>query len=310
MLIEGWTPLEAFYMTAISLTTVGFGEVRPLSDSGRLFTVALILIGVGSVAYGFTNVSEYLLTAGVGVRLWRQRMLREISKLDNHIIVVGYGRVGQNAAQTLKESGRQFVIVENDPELAQSIREAGLTVVEGDATKDEIVKEAGIERAWGIVVCTGSDPDNLFIVLSARTLNPELRIVARSSDAANDVKMRRAGADRVVSPHHIGGRHMVNLMIRPTVSEFMDVVTLDSGLELWLEELTISPNSSLAGKTVVETDMRRRTGVTLVALMRRETGMTLTPDADTRLQAGDELILLGTREQLAAVEKLTNSNGE
>jgi len=304
MLIEGWTIADSFYMTAITLTTVGFGEVRPLSPPGRIFTVLLILSGVGSVAYGLSTLGEYLLTGSVAARLRSRRMTRLIDKLENHVIVCGYGRVGKSAAITLRDSKRPIVILDFDQEQIEDALTAGFTVLHADATKDDALIQAGIERAWGLIICTGDDARNLFIVLSARALNPSLYIVARTVDASNEQKMIRAGANRVVSPYRIGGKHMANIVVRPHVTDFLDVVTLDGGIELWLEELVIQPDSVLVGRTVGQSNIRRATGVTLVALL-RSGGGTVTPDADTTLEAGDELIVLGTREQLSKLEELT-----
>ena len=307
MVIEKWPLIDAFYMAAITMTTVGFGEVRPLSNDGRLFTVVLILMGVGVVAYGFSTLLEYILTADLANTLRRRRMSREIRKMRNHVIVCGYGRVGESAVNSLRNSQRTVVVIERDHDTIVKAMSEGLTVIEGDATRDEILIEAGIERAWGLVVCTADDSRNLFIVLSARSLNADLYIVTRSIDAENERKMRRAGANRVVSPYQIGGKHMANIIIRPHVTDFFDVVTLDGGIELWVEELQIQPGSTLDGKTVGAADVRRQTGVTLVALLRHGGTAAITPDANTILVAGDELIVLGTREQLAALEKLTGS---
>ena len=303
MLIEGWAWSDAFYMTAITLTTVGFGEVRPLSLPGRIFTVLMILSGVGSVAYGFSRLGEYFLTGRVAARLRSRRMMRTIDKLQNHVIVCGYGRVGKSAALTLRDGKRPVVIIDNDLERIEAAQEEGFVVLHADSTRDESLIQAGVERAWGLVVCTGDDSRNLFIVLSTRALNANLYIVARTVDATNEQKMIRAGANRVVSPYQIGGKHMANIVIRPHVTDFLDVVTLEGGLELWLEELIIQPESVLVGETVGEANIRRLTGVTLVALL-RHVGGTVMPDADTVLDAGDELIVLGTREQLTSLEKL------
>ena len=233
-------------------------------------------------------------------------MQKTVDKLQDHVIVCGYGRVGRSAVAALAESRRSVVVLEKEPEQVQTALESRLTVVEGDATSDEILRGAGIERAWGLVVCTGDDSVNLFIVLSARALNAGLYVVTRS-DADNEQKMVRAGANRVVSPHQIGGKHMANIVTRPHVTDFLDVVTLDGGIELWLEELTIEKGARLDGKTVGGANVRRYTGVTLVAVLRQAGGATITPDANTRLEAGDQLIVLGTREQLAALEKLASA---
>lgn len=304
-LIEGWGWIDSFYMAAITITTVGFGEVRPLSDVGRVFTVFLILAGVGIVAYGFGALMEVLLTADFATTLRRRRMSKELGKLKGHVIVCGFGRVGHSAVTSLDKGGRPIVVIERDPERVVDARTVTAYVLEGDATKDETLVEAGIEQAWGLIVCTADDSRNLFIVLSARSLNPQLYIVTRSVEAENERKMRRAGADRVVSPYQIGGKHMANIIIRPHVTDFFDVVTLDGGIELWVEELKIHHDSPLVGQTVGQADVRRRTGVTLVALLRRTQDAAIIPDADTVLEAEDELIVLGTREQMAELEKLT-----
>jgi voltage-gated potassium channel len=303
-LIEGWSPLESLYMAAITLTTVGFSEVKPLSSSGQIFTVIFLFLGVGTLAYALNTAGQYLMEADLGKTLRRRRSRRMIEKLENHVVICGYGRVGQSAAKILIESQRALVIVERDDSLVDELQAEGIPVVHGDATRDITLREAGLERADGIMICTGSDADNLFIVLSARTLFPMLRIVVRSADAENQSKMRRAGADRVVSPYQLGGRFMARALTQPHVAEFLEVVTLHSGLELWLEEILIEEGSPLAGHTVVEVDLRRQTGATLVALVRQETGSTMTPDEKTRLLVGDELIVLGTREQLGKLEKM------
>ena len=230
-------------------------------------------------------------------------MQNAIKKLQDHVIVIGYGRVGQSAVAALQDSSQKIVLIERIEEQAQEAMDKGLIVIKGDATDDDVLHEAGVEHAKTLLVCTGDTRDNLFIVLSARGLNPNLRIIARS-DAESKTKMRRAGADRIVSPYQTGGKYMANIAMRPHVADFLDVVTLDNGLELWLEELTIEPGSSLVGKTVGEADIRRRTGVTLAAVLRHQTQQMLTPEAATHLEEGDKLIVLGSRTQLAAMEAL------
>ncbi len=304
MLLEGWSELDAFYMTTISLTTVGFGEVQPLSREGRLFTIVLILLGVGVLTYGISSLVEYILSARVGMQVRKRRMLKTIEKYKNHVIVCGYGRVGQSAIASLKDQGHDIVIIEKDPIKTKRLMDAGFSVVEGDATLDDILLQSGIKKAWGLLVATEDDSVNLFVVLSSRALNADLFIVTRSNEK-NEQKMMRAGANRTVSPFHIGGRHMANIITRPQVTDFFDVVTLAGGMELWIEEIGIGVDSILAGQTVGEADIRRQTGVTLVALIRRNEDKTLMPDADTMLQHGDELIVLGTREQLKSLKGLT-----
>ncbi len=301
MELEDYTFIEGFYMTAITLTTTGFGEVRPLSAAGRLFTIVLLFLGVGVLGFALSTVVGFVMRDFSG-QLARRRMQRLIEELTDHIIICGYGRVGGSARNALTHSGYELVIIEKDAELAQMARAEGLLVLEGDATSDDMLRAAGVERAAGLLVTTGDDAVNLFVVLSAHALNPNLFIVARSANRENERKMRQAGANRVVSPHRIGGQHMANIIVRPHVTDFLDVVTLDNGQELWLEELVLPEESPLCHTTIGQANVRERIGVTIVAVVRREGGSTITPRAATLLEAGDQLIVLGTREQLTALE--------
>lgn len=307
MLLERYTLIDALYMTVITLTTVGFSEVRPLSTGGRLFTIALLILGVGTLAYGLSNLVEYVMTGSVSGRLARRQMNNRIHQLSNHVIICGYGRVGRSAALSLQQNDRPALIIEKDETAAALARSEGNLVLVGDATSDDVLREGGVERAGGMLVCAGDDTLNLFVVLSARALNAHLHIVARSIDPDNEGKMRRAGANRVVSPYRIGGRHMANIMLRPHVTDFFDVVTLENGQELWVEELIIREGSRLAGCTLGDADVRRQTGVTLIALYRPGSDAALMPDAGTPLAQGDEMIVIGTRDQLSLLETWTRT---
>jgi voltage-gated potassium channel len=301
MELEGYSLIEGFYMTAITLTTTGFGEVRPLSAAGRLFTIVLLFLGVGVLGFALSTVVGFVMRDFSG-QLARRRMQRSIEELTNHIVICGYGRVGGSARSALSLSGYELVIIERDNQLAQMARAEGLLVLEGDATSDDMLRAAGVERAAGLLVTTGDDAVNLFVVLSAHALNPSLFIVARSANRENERKMRQAGANRVVSPHRIGGQHMANIVIRPHVTDFLDVVTLDNGQELWLEEFVLPEGSPLCSATIGQANIRERIGVTIVAIVREKGGSTITPRAGTLLEAGDQLIVLGTRDQLTALE--------
>ena len=301
VLIEGMGWVDALYMTVITFSTVGFGEVEPLSTNGRFFTICLVFLGFGFVAYGI----DYLLSAQLDNLFRRRRDMQKIAHLQRHVIVCGYGRVGKSAVRSLQDSQRDVVVLEKGEAVIAELLKTAVPFFEGDATQDEVLQQVGIDRASGLIVCTGNDSVNLFIVLSARALNPNLHIVARSIDADNEHKMRLAGANRVVSPHSIGGTHMANIMVRPHVTDFFDVVTLDGGIELWVEELTIAPQSALVGKTVGKADIRRQTGVTIIAVVHHGTNAAQMPTSETELDVDDELIVLGTREQLIEMEKLT-----
>lgn len=305
MFLEGWNWVDAFYMTMITLTTVGFGEVHELSGAGRLFTVVLMAIGIGAFAYGFSIISQYLFNMSLDRIARERRMAREIDKLKDHFIVCGYGRVGQQATEIIRSENHEVVVVDPAEDKLENLHldHPDIYYALGDATDDEVLLRAGIMEARGLLVCTGDDADNLFVVLSARALNSGLLIVARASHAQNESKMMRAGANKVISPYQIGGQRMANIAIRPEVLEMLDVVTTSSGLELWLEDIRVQPGSFLENKTLVEADIRRRTGVTVVVL-NRALQNTTSPSGDTRLIAQDHLVVIGTREQVAKLEEL------
>jgi len=296
-LIEGVSLWDAFFMTVITVTTVGYREIFPLSVAGQALTVLVIVLGIGTVAYG---VGEYFTT--VRSNLARRRLMREVHRLSSHLIVCGYGRVGQNVTATLLDSGRQVLVVDKDEERVEQAHRDGVLAVLGDATQDEVMSTLGVEQAAGFLVTTGSDTDNLFMVLSARTVNPRMTIVARAGDAANASKFRRAGANRVVSPYEAGGRYMANCMVRPNLTEFLDRVTL-AGVELWLEEIRV-PEDLEGRRTIAELDLSHKTGASLVAVSHSPGELMTTPPPTTELGAGDVLIVLGTKEQLSQVERV------
>ena len=305
VLIERWSVADSLYMTAITLSTVGFGEVRSLTPAGRIFTILLIFAGVGMIIYFLSSMAEYLVSLNMEHEWRKRRSSNMVNKMKDHVIVCGYGQVGSSAAASLQQSGQQIVIIDSAPDRISAVHESEMIAIEGDATEDETLRMAGVERARSIIVSTGDDSLNLFIVLSAHALNPDLYIIARANQAVNGEKLRRAGATRIVSPYKIGGQHMANIVIRPHVTDFFDVVTLSGGEEIWVEEQSLGPGCSLVGRSVVESDIRRQTGVTLIAIYRPESGTNIVPDSKTILAEGDKLIVLGTRNQLASLEKLT-----
>lgn len=304
--IEGWTVVDALYMTAITLTTVGFGEVEPLSASGRIFTIFLMFIGIGTVAYGISILGQYVLTMSLNQFAWEKRMKREIEALSGHYIVCGFGRVGQNAADDLQNEGRKIVVIDSDGEkLARFTEEnRNLIYLTGDATLDETLLAAGLQRAAGLLVCTGNDSDNLFVVLSARALREDLLIVVRSSLEQNEMKMLRAGASRVISPYQIGGKQMAKIALRPELVDMLDVVTTSVGIDLFMQDFAIPSHSPLVGKSLRDSEIRHKTGVTVVLLGRKGERPVTSPGADTVLQTGDHLIVVGEGRQVAALKAL------
>ncbi len=299
--IEGWSFLDSLYMTITTITTVGFREVHPLSDAGRIFSIFLIIGGVGGALYILTTIMGYLMEGQFGTTIWRRRMKTKIAKLKKHFILCGYGRVGQEIAQAFSEEEAPFVIIDKDEEQVAKAEKDGYLYIFGDATSDEVLKEAGIERAYGLVSAVGSDSDNTFITLSAREARPDLFIEARCASPESEGKLRRAGADRVISPHAIGGRRMAMLAMRPAVVDFIDTVTYGPGRELQLENVDVASSSSLIGKSMDQA--RSQVDITVLAMRKQSGELIANPPGEEIIKEGDRLIVIGTKQHLAALEK-------
>ncbi|MFC2051754.1 potassium channel family protein, partial [Chloroflexota bacterium] len=300
IVIEGWSFLDAMYMTIQTITTVGYNEVHTLTDAGRIFSILLMFGGVGGALYALTGIIQYIVEGNVRTTWGRQRMKTKISQLKGHFILCGFGRVGEEIAHTFKEEGVPFVVIDNRPECIARLEQSGYFYLDGDATSDEALKEAGIERARGLVVAVGTDADSTYITLSARELRPDLFIAARANSEEVEKKLRRAGADRIVSPYSIGARRMAMLALRPTVVDFIDTVTRRRGPELQLENIVISSDSPLTGQTVEEA--RQCSKVNVLAVSKRSGKLLSNPSGGETIVAGDSLIIMGTREQLASLE--------
>ncbi len=304
MVLEGWTVFDSFYMTMITISTVGFGEARPLDIDGQLFTVLLIVLAVTLLAYGVSGVVDYIATGQLLTTVAENRRESQLSRMENHFIVAGYGRVGREVALALQRENMPFVIVEEREAMLSNADEHGFVGVLGSATEDEILQEAGIARAMGIICATGSDATNVYIVLSARGLNKDLLIISRASDGNSEAKLRRAGADRVISPYILSGRRMANLAVRPFVVDFLDVTGYAGELEKTLEEIVVENGSILENRTIGEADLGNRTGALIVALYRATGELLTNPRTDTLLETGTRMIVLGTRDALDVTEAL------
>jgi len=301
MVIEGWAFLDALYMTVITITTVGYAELYPLSTGGRIFSIFLIVGGVGGALYALTGIIDYILEGHFGTTFGRRRMKNKIAELRGHFILCGHGRVGEEVARTFKEEGVPFVIIDNRPDCIARAEQAGYLYLQGDATSDEVLREAGIERARGLVSAVGDDVANTYITLSARGLCPNLFIEARASSEEAQTKLERAGADRVVSPQSIGARRMAMLALRPAVADFIDTVTHIRGREMQLENLDISHNSRLSGMMIKTA--RSETGATVLAMQKKSGKLLLNPSDEETLEDGDRVIIFGSKKQLAALEE-------
>jgi len=301
--IEGWTWLDSLYMTIITVTTVGYGEIAPLSTPGKYFTMGLILYSVIMVAYIVGSFTKLLVESEIFFFFGRKKLEKHIKNLKDHTIICGYGRIGSFISQELKNAKRPFVIIENDPEAITEIEDLGYLYVMGDATHDETLIQAGIRRAKALATVVETDADNLFITLTARGLNPNLFILARSSDEKTEKKLLLAGATKVVSPYKMGAQRMANVILRPAVVDFAEVVFQKRGLNLQIEEFTLSPSSKLVGNTLRESGMRERFGVIVVAIKRPTQDMLFNPSPEETLNPGDTVIAIG---EPSGLEKLRN----
>jgi voltage-gated potassium channel len=300
--IEGWPLFDAMYMTVTTLATVGFGEVHPLTNHGRIFTVALILGGVFTMAAAVTSVIRAVVSGEVQRLLGRQRMERSLAGMKDHVIVCGYGRMGRIVCEELATIGQPFVAVDRDHALIEHFPSRVGVALEGDATADEVLKKAGIERARAVVTALPHDADNLFITMSARILNEKVFVVARAEDPASETKLTRAGANRVVAPYVLGGGRVVQAVLRPTVLDFIDLATKTHHIELQMEETLVGDGSSLVGKKLSES-MTREHRIIVVAIKRNGGRMEFNPGGETRLESGDTLISLGHRHDLDRLEE-------
>ncbi len=300
--LEGWDLFDSFYMTIITLTTVGFGEVHPLSRVGKLFTIALIVGGVGTVFYALSTAAKFMLEGEFEEIFGRKKLEKRIKELRDHFIVCGYGRMGRIICRELGEKKIPFAVVEKMPE--RLLADKDFLIVEGDATRDEVLKEVGIERAKGLISVLPTDAENLYVVLSARGLNPSLTIVARAGDEGSEQKLIRAGADRVVSPYYIGGLRIAHTVLKPAVVDFIEFATKSGNIDLQMEEIAIQENSGLVGRTLDDSGIGRELGIIVVAIKEGSGEMRFNPTYKTAIKAGDTLIALGEISKLKALEDM------
>jgi voltage-gated potassium channel len=297
-LLLGFTPLNALFQTVTTVSTVGFREVEPLSRNGQIFTMVLIVLGVGAAFYAFGVIIETFIEGRLNELLGRRRMDKTIASLSGHVVICGAGRVGRSIGAEVASSGRDAVVIELDPDKAAT---SDAPTVLGDATDDDVLRAAGIERASALVAAVETDADNSFIVLSARALNPGLFVVARARSVDSEEKMRRAGADRVVNPQSIGGSRMAAFVLHPHVAEFVDVVMHEQSIEYRLGEVEIAAGSSIAGRSLRDALLRDRTGALVLALREPDGTFLTNPPPDTPMAVGQVIIAIGTQAELEAL---------
>ncbi len=308
MIIEGYNLSEAIYMTIITLSTVGFNEVRPLSESGRVFTSILIIGSFGTFAYGISVISRSVLTGELGRYLKLYRLEKTIRNLEGHTIICGYGRNGRRAAQKLKAYGEKFVVIENNEDIInQYLKEEGVLYLFGDATLDETLIDAGAKRARSILATLSKDADNLYVVITARSINQELRIISRASNVSAEKKLRTAGANAVVMPEGVGGAHMATLVVSPNIVEFLDFISIEGSSKINLEEIEVSQlTDGVDGLKINELGLRQKTGCSIIGLRTPEGEYIINPGGDTALTPNSRLFVLGNPEEIKALYKVLN----
>lgn len=306
-LIEGYSWLDAFYMTCITVATVGFREVRELSPVGKLFTVGLIVAGLSTVVIAATRIGEDMISLTAQKR--RERMEKRNRELRNHYILCGYGRMGRVIADHLRQEGVDFVVVDNRPEIVQAIWDSGGYAVIGDATADDTLERAGIHSAKGLVTVLSKDAENVFVVLTASQLNPNLTIVARANNDEAIPKLQRAGATTVINPYESAGARIAQTVLRPAVTDFMQIVSGKSGFEVGIEQIEIQAGSALTGTTLKDSNLRQLTNAMIVAIRKASTQQTLfNPSPTTLLEQDDILIAIGSKESLDKLAELARSS--
>jgi voltage-gated potassium channel len=301
--LEGWPFFDALYMTVTTLTTVGYGETHPLSQWGKLYNMVLILAGMGVLFYIITSLARVVVEGEIAAALGKRKLQKRIKKLSGHYIICGYGRLGEIIARQLHERRIPLVVVESNQELINYLDKFGYYFVAGDATKEEVLLEAGIERARGLVSVVHSDASNVYIVLTARSLNPSLFIVARGEEPGSRQKLLRAGADKVESPYELGGRKMAHTILRPTVTTLMELA-MQEGVEWSMEEVAVGTTSSMVGLPLKDSGIRQQYGVIVVAIKRADGEMLFNPSPAAPVLGGDTLILIGMRKHLEALEEI------
>ncbi len=302
-LIEGVALFDAFYMVVITVSTVGIGEVFPLSTAGQIWTMAIIVVGIGATLYTAVAGFEYLVDLA-DVRRSR-KMKRDIANLSGHVILCGYGRVGRGTWATLRDKDVSVVVVEKDADRSDDARDAGALVIRGDATHNDVLELVGIDSASALIACVADDSDNLVIALSAKALRPELRVICRATEMESERKLRLAGADAVVAPQAVGAERLAMMALQPELAQIFDIVVDGNAVEFRVEELDINPECSMAGKTIRDSGLRQESGAMILAVEGKDDApVVINPGPDVRLTPGERLVVVGTKEQVDRAAEL------
>jgi voltage-gated potassium channel len=306
MIIEDWRFLDAFYMTIITISTVGYREVNQVGDAGRLFTIFLVLIGVGFTFYVMAAVVQFMVEGRVRILMGRRRLDKQIDRLKNHYIVCGYGRIGRVLCRNLQRTPHDLVVIDKNPDLVPAMDEDGVLYLNGDASEEANLLKAGITRARGLVAALGTDADNVFLVLSARQLAPELNITARASQEGAKNKLHAAGANSVESPYEMGAASMAHRIMRPTVTNFLDLAFAHSRKDIQMEEIPVSENSGLTNIPLKDSGIRQDFNLIIIAIKKPDGTMLFNPSFEAAFRPDDTVIAVGEEENLQKLEKILN----
>jgi len=304
VLVEDYPIFDAFYMTLITLTTVGYNEVHPLSQEGRIFNSVLMFFGVTTLFFAIGVMTQTIIELELGEFFGKRRVKRMIDNLEKHYIVCGYGRVGRGAANELRQARAPFVIVDKNPEKVEAAIRAGMLAVHADSTRDETLQEVRVTRAKGLIAALATDADNLFVILSARSLNPALVVATRAVEEESERKLRSAGAGAVFAPYTITGHRLAQALLRPHVFQFLDFTTSNLGLDVDIEQVLVAESSEFASRSLKEAQIRRDLGVIVLAIRKANGQMLFNPPAEAEIVAGDYLIVMGEPHSLRKLEKL------
>lgn len=303
--IEGYQFVDAFYMTVITVSTVGLSMGEPLSQEGRLFTSFLIIFSISLYAYAISILTSYFIDGELKLFLKKYKVEKQINKLSGHTIICGYGRNGKEAVRKLQAHKKKFVVIESNPLRVAKLKETGLLFVEGDATFDTVIQKANIKHAQALITTLPNDADNVFIVLSAREQNSDLTIISRASEQKSDSKLKKAGADNVIMPDKVGGSHMASLVITPDVVEFLDNISVEGTGDINLEEITVSDfPEHTSVKTLRDIEAHYKTGCTVIGFKTNNGDYIVNPGADTLLESNSKLFVLGNPEQISNLNEL------
>jgi voltage-gated potassium channel len=295
---EDMPVFDAFYMTLITISTVGFSEIKPLSQTGRIITIIVIVSGISVLTYTLGQVARIFVEGELSRLLGRRKLEKNISELNGHYIICGYGRIGALISHELSDEDIPFVVIEHDPKQVEALEKDNFLYLNMDATSEEALDRAGINKARGVVTAVSSDADNVFITLTAKGLKPDVFVLSRASDVKSESKLLRAGASRVVSPYLIGGRRMAMVLKRPTVVDFIDIAMMDNRLGLMIEEAKVGDNSNLVGKALIDSHLRQDFSIIIVAIKKPSDEMIFNPAPSEKLEAGDVIVVLGKKEDL------------